>query len=226
MVGCSEKSSSRMQYVSRKRKREFHGNRYTKQSCSEPESNLYISASAKKLEVLEETLENAGNEKDNYSFIMNFNERCITEIVKCPECECTVHIVDNKPSLMGFSHMFFISCSSCDWQKLFYSSKECSNKDIKMQGRKPFETNVQTIVGFCEIGCGFSAIGNFTRCMNVHSIAKTPFDKLNHEIAKAYEAKASTKAEEYRDNTTLEPTKMRAKFDGDLQKRGHVSLNG
>ena len=92
MEGCREKSSSRKQNFSRKRKRKFQGNRYTKQSCSEPKSNLYISASAKKLIVLEETLENAGNEKDNYNFVMNFNilKDVITEIVKCPECECTV----------------------------------------------------------------------------------------------------------------------------------------
>ena len=51
------------------------------------------------------------------------------------------------------------------------------------------------IVGFREIGCGFSATENFTRCINMHSIVKTPFDKLNHEIAKAYEvfAKKSMK---------------------------------
>ena len=93
MEGCSEKSSSRKQNFSR-RKMKFHGNRYTKQSCSEPESNLYISATAKKLKVPEEALENAGNEKDNYSFIMNFNilKDVITEIVKCPECESNFHI--------------------------------------------------------------------------------------------------------------------------------------
>lgn len=51
-----------------------------------------------------------------------------------------------------------------------------------MQGRKPFETNVQIIIGFSEIKCEFSAIENFTRCMNMYGIAKTPFDKLNHEI--------------------------------------------
>ena len=132
---------------------------------------------------------NAGNEKDNYNFIMNFNilKDIVTEIVKCPECKCTVHIVDNKSSQMGFSHMFLISCSSCDWQKSFYSSKECNNKDIKTQGHKRFETNVRIIVGFCEIGCGFSATENFMRCRNMHSLAKTSFDKLNHEIEKAYD---------------------------------------
>ena len=53
-----------------------------------------------KLKVLEETLENAGNEKDNYSFIMNFSiqKDVITEIVKCPECECSVEIFSNKYS--------------------------------------------------------------------------------------------------------------------------------
>ena len=99
--GCSQKSSSRKQIFSRKRKRKFHGNRYTKQSCSEPESNLYISASAKKLKLSEDILENAGNEKDKYNFIMNFN------ILKFPEQKCTVHIVDNKSYRIGFSHMFF-----------------------------------------------------------------------------------------------------------------------
>ena len=68
MEGCSGKPRSRKQNVSKKRKRKFHVNRYTKQSFSEPESNLYISTSAKKLKVLEETPENAENEKDNYIY--------------------------------------------------------------------------------------------------------------------------------------------------------------
>ena len=58
--------------------------------------------------------------------------------------------------------------------KSFYSSKECNNKDIKLQGRKSFETYVQIIAGFCEIGRGFSATENFTRCLNMHSIGKNP----------------------------------------------------
>ena len=42
-----------------------------------------------------------------------------------------------------------------------------------MQGRKPFETNVPIVVGFREIGRGFSAIENFARCLNMHSISLT-----------------------------------------------------
>ena len=34
-----------------------------------------------------------------------------------------------------------------------------------------------------------------------------------------------TAAEEYRDNTTMEPKKTGAKFDGAWEKRGHASLN-
>ena len=61
----------------------------------------------------------------------------------------------------------------------------------------------------------------------MHGIAKTPFDKLNHEVAKACEVSATKSikraAEQYRDNTTLKLTKNRAKFDGAWQKRGHAS---
>lgn len=52
------------------------------------------------------------------------------------------------------------------------------------------------IVGFREIGCGFSAIKNFTQCMNMHSIKKTLFDNLNHEIAKSYDILPQKKYEE------------------------------
>ena len=66
--------------------------------------------------------------------------------------------------------------------------------------------------------------------MNMHSIVKIPFDKLNHLIAKAYEVSATKSmqraAEEYRDNTTLERTKTRAKCEEAWQKRRHASLNG
>ena len=48
----------------------------------------------------------------------------ITEIMKCPECESTVHIIDNKSSRMGCSHMFNKSCSCCDWKKLYSKGLE------------------------------------------------------------------------------------------------------
>ena len=37
---------------------------------------------------------------------------------------------------------------------------------VKTQEKKPFETNIWMILDFCEIGCGFSAIRNFSRCIN------------------------------------------------------------
>ena len=43
------------------------------------------------------------------------------------------------------------------------------------------------VLGFCQIQHEFSAILNFPRCMNMHSIMGTPFDNHNHEILKAYE---------------------------------------
>ena len=68
----------------------------------------------------------------------------------------------------------------------FIHQRSATIKIKKMQGSKPFEINVQIIIGFSEIKCEFIAIENFTRCMNMYSIAKTPFDKLNHEIEKAF----------------------------------------
>ena len=67
-------------------------------------------------------------------------------------------------------------------------------------------------------------------CMNMHSLAEILFDKLNHEVGKAYEVSATkcTKraAEEYGYNTSLETTTICAKFDEVWQKREYASLNG
>ena len=99
----------------------------------------------------------------------------------------------------------------------------------KTQGRKPFEVNIRMVIAFREIGLGFEGIKNFSRCMNIHSFAKLPFQRTNSQAGLAYHqvAKASMKraAAEVSDEGD-EPTKKRVKIDGAWQRRGYASLNG
>ena len=73
------------------------------------------------------------------------------------------------------------------------------------------------IVGFREIGCGFSAIKNFTQSINMHNIGKIPLDNLNHEIAKSYEISGTKSMKTAAENIKIAlPQAKRAKFDGGL----------
>ena len=48
----------------------------------------------------------------------------------CPEChQPTVNCVNNQEARMGFANKLTISCDICDWEKNFYTSKQCNVQD-------------------------------------------------------------------------------------------------
>ena len=45
----------------------------------------------------------------------------------CPEChQPTVNCVNNQEARMGFANKLTISCDTCDWDRNFYTSKQCT----------------------------------------------------------------------------------------------------
>ena len=170
-----------------KRKRKFHGNQHRNNDDHVQKGNEcpIQCSSSRKVKLTEDNFE----EDDNYFLLMNFSilKDLVLSTSRCPECNNTNLKFNNKLNLrMGFCHCLKLSCKSCEWTKLFYTSDKCS-KQQKTQGRKSFECNVRTVIGFREIARGDQAIENFACCMNMHSTSRTAFIILNSEVFYAYE---------------------------------------
>ena len=48
-------------------------------------------------------------------------------LLLCPEChQPTVNCVNNQEARMGFANKLTISCDTYDWDRNFYTSKQCT----------------------------------------------------------------------------------------------------
>lgn len=112
----------------------------------------------------------------------------------CPNCAGEVSISDDKLKRRGFAHSLNISCLQCGWMKSFYTSPETTtNKNT--QGRRAFDVNTRAVIGFREIGCGFSAMETFSSVMNVKCLSSFPFKQLNKKAMIAYKSAAESSME-------------------------------
>ena len=109
----------------------------------------------------------------------------------CPEYgHKKITLSDNRKKRKGFAHNLELLCESCEWYKSVYTSKECI-KQNHGQGPKICEANARVVIGFREIGKGFTAMETFYQWMNMFSLSKTPFSNLNdNENYTAYEKAA------------------------------------
>ena len=126
-------------------------------------------------------------------------------------------------------HLFVDPGSTCEWKNSFFSSKQCSRVNNNKKGHQIFEVNACAIISFREIGRGYNAMENFARCMNIYTLAKTPFKNLNAAIAESYQSAARKSMKCAADELQGDqdgPAKTCVKIDGAWQKRGHSSLNG
>ena len=72
-------------------------------------------------------------------------------------------------SKKGLSHLLNLSCFSCDWTKIFWTSSEVEKpKDAREnRGGSGFDINTRIIIAFREIGKGFTALKSFCGFMNI-----------------------------------------------------------
>ena len=143
----------------RKRKIHFHGNRYTKKQNIETQNEQEATSSSSRAKKLKDSINYSTSivdelDQDDYYLNLFLNFKILKETLQpqglllSPEChQPTVNFVNNQEARIGFVNKLTISCDICDWEKNFYTSKQCTRPN-KKQGRNMFEINVQAIVAF------------------------------------------------------------------------------
>ena len=151
----------------------------------------------------------------------------------CPKCNgSNIVFVNCSEQRMGSSHKIAINCKDCPFEHFFHTSKELINES---RGRNSFDINIRTSIAFRvgEIGRGFEAIKNFSRCMNIepynnktyYDINKLLFDAYN-DVAKESIRKAASDVNQLCSQKVNNYGLCRVLADGTWQKRAHESLNG
>ena len=98
------------------------------------------------------------------NFIMNLQvlNDMINLVGKCPECNHDNMSVSidphNKKGLAQVINLEF----PCGWSKTIFSSKRIDETNNKSR----FDVNLRTVIAFCEIGKGLSAIERYCSHMN------------------------------------------------------------
>ena len=121
----------------RKRKIHFHGNRYTKKQNIETQNEQEATSSSSRAKKRQDSINYSTSivdelDQDDYYLFLNFKilKETLQGLLLCPEChQPTVNFVNNQEARMGFANKLTISCDICDWEKNFYTSKQCNVQD-------------------------------------------------------------------------------------------------
>ena len=147
------------------------GSNLPQQQVPPPQQQLPENTRQKKLSVSFDQL-TSQPQSDMYNVIINFQVLKSTfSKLACPQCHSEVKLVDNLQEKRGLERKVSLSCQNleCDFLYSNYTDNPCKTNK-KKEGRKPYEINVRTIIGFREIGQGHKGIENALRCMNIHSM--------------------------------------------------------
>ena len=153
------------------------------------------------------------------------------ELIACPDCAANIVAIDQHLKRMGFAHCILIKCSIRDWMKPFNTSLKTSyNPESDFKRRKTFDVNARAVIGFREIGWGFSSMQIFSSIMNLKSMASFSFKLLNKKLMTAYKNVAESSmervAEEAQKINLVDNIKcLPVSIDGSWQKREHASLH-
>ena len=64
-------------------------------------------------------------------------------------------------------------------KSIYTSPNTVESSKTTTQGCEEFDVNARAIIGFRDIGCGFSAIERFSFIMNLKCLSSFPFKQLN-----------------------------------------------
>ena len=123
-------------------------------------------------------------------------------------------------------------CFASDWLTCTHTfSRILSQTKIEKSKEKTFEVNMRVIIGFREIGCGFSSMKSFSLCMSLNCLTLNGFQIVSHDVTTAYEEVANESIKQaatelQNDKDANQPSKIRVSIDGSWQKRGHASMIG
>lgn len=228
--------------IERKRKRQFFGNRFTKNRVEVAEQNT---ASCSKLKV-DSTLDSAFlSDKTNETLCGNriFDLEILSSVFSelcCPNC-CSEKVVLVEESRYGLCSHFVLRCEGCSFQKGFASSK----KQINLP-----EVNTRLVYGMRQIGRGFSAAYKLCSTLNLPRLSKTAYTSHEQklltvvsEVAEDSMKEAANELVQKQEKLVKKPKKVVKKkkktseeakeivkcgvsVDGTWQRRGYTSLNG
>ena len=231
----------------RRRKRRFHGNRFTSLStCFDP-NNSQLSggpshndpsipgsvdevASAKKIKLSEPL---SSTETGNYYVLIDISvlHSIIQTVAKCPYCESSLIMENDLGKKKGFCQFLLLNCSNCAWSTDFQTSTKVKREGTP--GPSSYDINLRSVFAFREIGKGFKAMEKFTAFMNMPlGLTKSSYHKIVRELHMAYESvadesmKAAGKEVQNRLSEGAIVKNCQVSLDGTWQKRGHSSLNG
>ena len=179
--------------LSRKRKRKYkQTNKYDqakKKNTNKQEPPP--SVSAKKIRL------NIDVDEDISDFNLLINFKILQEVfqcLRCPVCDANGRLT--KKSKYGLRYNFILGCQKCDWEKEF-SSCDSLKIDSKNPGVNVAALNVQSVMAFREIGCGFTAMKTFCNVMNMESpMSLRTFQTTNTKLQDAYESAAKKSMQE------------------------------
>ena len=134
--------------IQRKKRKHHFGNQFFNKKPKTDEQNQKKEidcASSTKIDDLPFIEKNV--DKMSYNLIIDISilQNMISAIACCEDCNSRGITIENiGSSRMGFSNKLKLSCSSCAWEKLFFTSKDCKSQlqETIKQGRNSFETNL------------------------------------------------------------------------------------
>ena len=206
-----------------------------------------MSATGKKMELLGlgispdmmEIKANAISEpKDLFIFVQMSSLNRLLSFSCCPLCKqsgITFSLIDGKE--MGFAVKGKLFCSNCE--QSFAESYLSERVGGSQSSKAPFEVNLRSTFAFMGIGCGYSAIRDWSTVMNTSSyMSKLAFQGSKNNIIagsrESFEEIAKRSVEKIRERYRelgIVPDKddvldVAVSFDGSWHRRGHSSHNG
>ena len=148
---------------------------------------------------------------------------------KCPKCNNNVVFNNMAAQKKGLANLLRISCNDCDFVYTTYSSKQVVREGLP--GQNPYDINARAIVGFREIGKGYSGLETVFGIMNFLPVmSKDSFNEMNKDIAACYSKVAQDSMSEagndlHKGDENL-VCDVAVSCDGTWQKRGFSSLLG
>lgn len=204
---------------------------------------IFNSTCAKKLKLdnPKEKPSTTSKEQLDWCYLL-FDTRVLGDIIdtigSCPICAAKVYYFHNKDAKKGLAHFINISCTECDWDSTYSSSKEVQN-EISKQGNNAFDINTRSVIAMREVGKGFTALKTFCGFMNIPSpMTQKTFSNIQESIGSSYVKSAEANMKAAADDVRIadhdgseeladdEVVNTAISADGTWQRRGFSSRNG
>lgn len=154
--------------------------------------------------------------------------RAMFSNLACKHCQKPVVLTRNVEEQNGLVSRLKLTCSSCNYEEMFWSSDVCKNNDM-------FETNIRFFYGLRCIGKGLEAGKMLCAILNLPppSTARRRYTNITASALKVVceESMMNATSLAVEENEKCiegseEKTDLSVAFDGSWQKRGYRSKNG